>query len=201
MSTIQGWSSTPRAHEQARAADFGAWRTTLRLNKEEDKKSRTNDVVGMTVGAIVTTASVLFLTRWHPQALELWLVVLAMGVVGLSLMVIFARELVHKYRVGVRGMLLAHVYDVGVVFERTLGSLFTVPLGSAKFQYVTWDDGEDERHREQLWVTLLDGTVRAVETWTEEECRQLSELADRLRVGGNPQVIEPVRVAGQPEAL
>ena len=48
-------------------------------------------------------------------------------------MVIFARELVHKYRVGMRGMLLAHVYDVGVVFERTLGSLFTVPLTRQKF--------------------------------------------------------------------
>ncbi|GAA1495020.1 hypothetical protein GCM10009628_00220 [Paeniglutamicibacter kerguelensis] len=184
------------------AADLGNWRTTLRLNKEEDKKSRTNDVVGMIVGAIVTTASVLFLARWHPQALELWVVVLALGVVGLSLMAIFARDLVHKYRVGVRGMLLAHVYEMGLVFERTMGSLFTVPLNSAKIRYVAWDDdGEDERHREQLWVTLIDGTVRAVETWTEAERRQLSELASCLRLGGNPQVIEPTWSAGRPEAL
>ena len=82
MSTVHGWSSTTRAHEQAVAEDLGRWRTTLRLNKEEDKKSRTNEVVGMIVGAIVTTASILFLTRWHPQVLELWVVVLALGVVG-----------------------------------------------------------------------------------------------------------------------
>lgn len=201
MSTIQGWSSTPRAHEQARAAGLGAWRVTFRLNKEEDKKSLINDVVGMVAGAIVTAASTLFLTRWHPQALELWVAVLALGVVGLSLVVIFTREVVHKYRVGVRGMLLAHVFDAGVVFERTLGRLFTVPLDSSKIRYVTWDDGEDERRREQLWVTLLDGTVRAVETWTEAECQQLSELADFLRLSGKPQVIERVLVAGRPEAL
>ena len=63
----------------------------------------------MIVGAIVTTASVLFLHQvastspWN-YGWSSW----PLGVVGLSLMAIFARELVHKYRVGVRGMLLAH---------------------------------------------------------------------------------------------
>lgn len=201
MSTIQGWNFTTRAHEQARAASLGNWKTTLRLNKEEDKNSRTNGLVGVVVGAIVATASVLFLTRWHPQAPELWVIVIAMGLVGVGVILVFARELVHRYRTGIRGMLLTHVYDTGVIFERTLGGVFTVPFADAKIRYVTWDEGNDERHREQLWVTLRDGTVRAVETWTDAECRQLSRLASSLQLDEIPQTIEPIRSANQPELL
>lgn len=180
---------------------MGNWKTTLRLNKEEDKNSRTNGLVGVVVGAIVATASVLFLTRWHPQAPELWVVVIAMGLVGVGVILVFARELVHRYRTGIRGMLLTHVYDTGVIFERTLGGVFTVPFADAKIRYVTWDEGNDERHREQLWVTLRDGTVRAVETWTDAECRQLSRLASSLQLDEIPQTIEPIRSANQPELL
>lgn len=208
VSAVQRWSLTTRADEQAWAADLGAWKTTLRLNREEDRKSRSNSVVGMTVGAIVASVSVMFIIRWHPQALWLWLVVLAMGVVGLGLLLVFARALLHKRLAGVRGMLLAHVYDLGVVFERTLGGVFAVPFDAAKIRYVCWgtggdddDGGDDERHREQLWVTLLDGSVRAVETWTEAERRQLSEFAGCLRLGQNPQVIDHVPVVGRPEVL
>ena len=201
MSTIQGWNFTTRAHEQAKAASLGNWRTTLRLNREEDKNSWINGLVGVVVGAIVATASVLFLTRWHPQAPELWVLVIAMGLVGVGVVLVFARGLVHRYRTGLRGMLLTHVYDAGVIFERTLGGVLTVPFAEATIRYVTWDEGNDERHREQLWVTLRDGTVRAVETWTEDECKQLSKLATSLQLDETPQAIEPLRSANQPELL
>lgn len=201
MSTIHGWNFTTRASEEAKAASLGAWRTTLRLNREEDKISWTNGLVGVIVGAIVTSASILFLTRWHPKAPEMWVAVIALGFVGLGVLVVFARELVRRYKTGIRGMLLAHVYEKGAVFERTLGEVFAVAFADAKLRYVTWDEGNDERHREQLWVTLRDGTVRAVETWTEDECRQLAKLAGKLQLDETPQAIEPLRAANQPGLL
>ncbi|PQZ94625.1 hypothetical protein CQ018_04520 [Arthrobacter sp. MYb227] len=201
MSTLQGWNFTTRAAEQASAASLGNWRSTLRLNKQEDKNSLTNSVSGVIVGFIVLGASVLFLTRWHPQAPELWVAVLVMSLIGLGLIMVFGRELVHRYRAGVRGMLLTHVYDAGVVFERTEGQVFTVPFASSQLRYVTWDEGNDERHREQLWVTLADGSIRAVETWTADECRILAQLAPSLRLDRTPQLIAPVRGTHQPEPL
>lgn len=201
MSTVQGWNFTTRAAEQARAASLGNWRSTLRLNKAEDKISLTNSLAGLIVGAIVLSASVLFLTRWHPAAPELWVVVIAMALIGVGLMLVFSRQLIRRYRAGVRGLLLTHVYDDGVIFERTEGHVFTIPFANSRIRYVAWDEGNDERHREQLWITLADGSIRAVETWTEDECRVLAQLAPSLHLEQSPQLIEPVSDANQPEPL
>lgn len=201
MSTLQGWNFTTRAAEQARAASLGNWRSTLRLSKEEDKNSLANSLTGLIMGTIVLVSSILFLTRWHPAAPELWVAVIGVALVGVGLIVVFGRELIRRYRAGVRGMLLTHVYDAGVIFERTEGELFTIPLDHSRIRYVAWDEGNDERHREQLWVTLADGSIRAVETWTDDECRQLAQLAPSLHLDQQPQVIDPVRGTNQPELL
>lgn len=201
MSTVQGWNFTTRAAEQARAASLGNWRSTLRLNKEEDKNSLSNSLTGLIMGTIVLVSSTLFLTRWHPAVPELWVAVVGVALVGVGLLVVFGRELIRRYRAGVRGMLLTHVYDDGVIFERTEGQVFTVPFANSRIRYVAWDEGNDERHREQLWITLTDGSIRAVETWTEDECRVLAQLAPSLRLDQHPQVIDPVRGTNQPEPL
>ena len=201
MSTVQGWNFTTRAAEQARAASLGNWRSTLRLNKAEDKISLTNSLAGLIVGAIVLSASSLFLTRWHPKAPEILIAVIVMALIGVGLILAFGAQLIHRYRAGVRGLLLTHVYDGGVVFERTEGNVFTVPFSNSRIRYVAWDEGNDERHREQLWITLADGSIRAVETWTEDECRVLAQLAPSLHLEQGPQFIEPVSDANQPEPL
>ena len=201
VSTLQGWEITSRASEQARAAGMGAWRYTMRLSRKADRNSLKSEIVGVVVGLIVGTASVLFLWRWKPTSPVVWAVALVMSAVGLAIVAFHLLEAVRKYRAGIRGVLLAHVHDGGLVLERTQGPLHVVPLDEASLQFVAWDAGADERRREQLWITGLDGTVGAIEAWSDPECNELALLAAHFGLDPEPREIDAVDHARQPRML
>lgn len=203
MSTIQGggWETTGRARGQAEAAGLGRWLYTLQLEREEDRKSLTNNVAGLVVGLIVTIASILFLVRAHPEVLGLRLGGVALSALGLGFVAVCGYRMLFKDREGIRGILLAHVYEEGLVLERTRGQSHVVPRGAGILRHVAWDAGGDERPRDQLWVTLPDGAVRGIETWSGFECRQLAQLAMHFGMPGEPERIAPVHPTDIPELL
>lgn len=203
MSTIQGggWETTSRAREQAEAADLGRWLYTLQLEREEDRKSLMNNVAGLVVGLIVTSASIMFLVRAHPEVLGLKLGGVALSALGLGFVAVCGYRMLFKDREGIRGILLGHVYEAGLVLERTRGQSHVVPRGTSILRHVAWDAGGDERPRDQLWITLPDGTVRGIETWSGFECRQLAQLATHFGMPDGPERIAPVHPADIPELL
>lgn len=203
MSTIQcgGWETTARAREQAEAADLGRWLYTLQLEREEDRKSLMNNVAGLVVGLIVTTASIMFLVRAHPAVLGFRLGGMALSALGLGFVLVCGYRMLFKDREGIRGILLGHVYEGGLVLERTRGLCHVVPRDASTLRHVAWDAGGDERPREQLWITLPGGVVRGIETWSGFECRQLAQLATHFGRPDEPERIAPVHPADIPELL
>lgn len=201
MSTLQGWEITNRASEQASAAGLGLWRYTMRLSRKADSNSLKSEIVGVVVGLIVGTASVLFLWRWRPASPVVWVIALAMSALGLAILVHHVLESVRKYRAGIRGVLLAHVHDGGLVLERTQGPARVVAMNEGSLQFVAWDAGPDERRREQLWITGLDGTAGAIEAWSDPECKELALLAAHFGLAPEPREIDAVDPARQPRML
>lgn len=190
-----------RAQVQAEAADLGAWRYTLQLEREEDRKILANNIVGLVIGLIVATASIAFLLRARPEVLGVALGGLALSALGLGFLGACGYRLLFTQRRGVGGILLGHVFDAGMVLERTRGYCHVVHRGPGALRYVAWDDAADERTREQLWITLSDGTVRGIETWNSEECRELARLAAHFGLPAEPEPIAPVHSADIPELL
>ena len=203
MSTIQGGGgeTTGRARGQAEAADLGRWLYTLQLEREEDHKSLVNNAAGLVVGLIVTTASIMFLVRAHLAVPGLELGGVALSALGLGFVAVCGYRMLFHDREGIRGILLGHVYEAGLVLERTRGQSHVVPRGTSILRHVAWDAGGDERPRDQLWITLPDGTVRGIETWSGFECRQLAQLATHFGMPDEPERIAPVHPADIPELL
>lgn len=203
MSSPQGggWEPTARAGERAAAAQLGPWQFTVQLEREEDLNSKVSAVVGLVIGSIVAAASILFVLRAHPEALGFRLGGLALSALGLGFVAVCGHRLLFRDRDGVRGILLGHVYDAGLVLERTVGEIHVVPRAAGRLRHVAWDAGGDERPREQLWVTLPDGSVRGIETWNESECRQLAVLSTHFGLPAEPEVIAPVHPGDIPALL
>lgn len=203
VSTMQdvGWEATARAKERGEAAELGSWRYTVQLEREEDRKSLVNNVVGIVIGLIVATASIAFLLRARPEALGIVLGGVALSVLGLGFLGICSYRLLFARRQGFGGILLGHVFAEGLVLERTGGSCHVVPRAPGALRYVSWEDEADERTREQLWITLPDGTLRGIETWNSEECRELAHLAAHFGLPAEPEPIAPVHSADIPELL
>ena len=203
MSTLQGggWETTVRARAQAEAARLGSWRYTIRLERAEDRNSVVNNVVGLVVGLIVATASIMFLWRANPGPLQYRLGGLSLSALGLVFVAVCGYGLLFKYREGIRGILLGHVYDSGLVLERTLGASWVVRREDGSMRYVAWDGGADDRPREQLWITLPGGSVRGIETWNVLECRALAQLATHFGLPGDPEQIACLHPADIPELL
>ncbi len=196
-----GWEATVRAMERGEAANLGAWRYTVQLEREEDRKILLNNVVGLVIGLIVATASIAFLLRARPEVLGIVLGGVALSALGLGFLGICAYRLLFTRRQGFGGILLGHVFAGGLVLERTSGDCHVVPRAPGALRYVSWDDAADERTREQLWIMLPDRTVRAIETWNSEECRELAHLAAHFGLPAEPEPIAPVHSADIPELL
>ena len=173
----------------------------MQLEREEDRNSFASNVVGMVVGLIVASASITFLWRANPGQPQFRLGGLALSVLGLLFVAVCGYRLLFTCREGVRGILLAHVYDWGLVLERTRGQSHVVQRDAPALRYVAWDAGGDERPREQLWLRLADGTLRGIETWNTAERRQLSLLATHCGLAAEPERLAPVHPGDIPELL
>ncbi|EMR00278.1 hypothetical protein ADIAG_00285 [Paeniglutamicibacter gangotriensis Lz1y] len=203
VNTLQGIGpeATARARELAASIQLGSWHYSLRLERTEDRNSVMNNVVGLVIGLIVATASIAFMLRAHPEAWGIVLVGLVLSGVGLGFVAVCGYRLMFKDREGIRGILLGHVFDAGLIFERTRGQCHVVRLGDGMLRHVSWDDGADDRQRAQLWITLPDGQLRGIETWNKDECLQLSALATHVGLGAEPETIAPLHPGQVPELL